>query len=105
MVIIAHRNFRYELLHDNSEIYCVWKIYWGILVYFVAWYVQFIHKRSDDNGMRLINFASSRNMVAGSTMFEHKDIHTRTRKSPDGNVFNEIDHILINVRLCSDMRD
>jgi hypothetical protein len=33
-----------------------------------------LHKMSNDNGMRLINFASSRNMVVGSTMFEHKDI-------------------------------
>jgi hypothetical protein len=44
-------------------------------------------------------------MVVGSTMFEHKDIHKRTWKSPDGNVFNQIDHILIDVRHCSDLRD
>jgi hypothetical protein len=31
-----------------------------------------LHKRSNDNGMKLINFASSRNMVVGSTMLEHK---------------------------------
>jgi endonuclease/exonuclease/phosphatase family metal-dependent hydrolase len=64
-----------------------------------------LHKMSNDNGMRLINFASSRNMVIGSTMFEHKDINKRTWKSADGNVFNQIDHILINVRHCSDLRD
>jgi hypothetical protein len=55
--------------------------------------------------MRLINFASSRNMVVGSTMFEHKDMHKRIWKSPDGNVFSQIDHILIDVRHCSDLRD
>jgi hypothetical protein len=33
-----------------------------------------LHKRSNNNGMRLINFASSRNMVVGGTMFEHKDM-------------------------------
>jgi exonuclease III len=33
-----------------------------------------LHKISNDNRMRLINFASSRNMVVGSTMFKHKDI-------------------------------
>jgi hypothetical protein len=60
---------------------------------------------SNDNGMRLINFASSKNMVVGSTMFEHKDLHKRTWNSPDGNVFNQIDHILIDVRHCSDLRD
>jgi hypothetical protein len=64
-----------------------------------------LHKMSNDNGMRPINFASSRNMVIGSIMFEHKDIHKRTWKSPDGNVFNQIDHILIDVKHCSDLRD
>jgi hypothetical protein len=64
-----------------------------------------LHEMSNDNGMRLINFASSRNMIIGSTMFEHKDIHKRTWQSPDGNMFNQIDHILIDVRHCSDLRD
>jgi hypothetical protein len=39
-----------------------------------------LHKTSNNNGMRLINFASSRNMVVGSTMFEHKDIYKMTWK-------------------------
>jgi hypothetical protein len=36
-----------------------------------------LHKISNYNEMRLINFASSRNMVVGITMFEQKDIHKR----------------------------
>jgi hypothetical protein len=64
-----------------------------------------LRKRSNDNGMRLINFDSSRNMVVGSIMFEHKDVHKRTWKSPDGNVFNKINHILIDARHCSDLMD
>jgi hypothetical protein len=55
--------------------------------------------------MRLTNFASSRNMVVGSMMFEHKDTHKRTQKSPDGNVFNQTDHILIDAGHCSDLTD
>jgi hypothetical protein len=39
-----------------------------------------LHTRSNDNGMRLIHFASSRNMVVGSTMSKLKDIHKRTWK-------------------------
>ncbi|PNF41348.1 hypothetical protein B7P43_G16505 [Cryptotermes secundus] len=64
-----------------------------------------LHNKSNDNGIKLINFASSRNMVISSTMFNHKDIHKQTWKSPDGNVFNQIDHILIDVRHCSDLMD
>jgi hypothetical protein len=46
------------------------------------------HIKSNDNGIRLINFAPSQNMVIGSTMSDHKDIHKMTWKSPDGNTFN-----------------
>jgi hypothetical protein len=60
---------------------------------------------SNDNRMRLINFASSRNTVVGRAMFEHKDIYKRTWKSPDRTVFNQTDHILIYVRHCSDLMD
>ena len=37
-----------------------------------------LHCESNDNGIRMINFASSRNMVVGSTIFNHKDIHKMT---------------------------
>jgi hypothetical protein len=37
---------------------------------------QGFHQEIDDNGRILVNFAASRNMVIGSTMFEHKNIVT-----------------------------
>jgi hypothetical protein len=55
--------------------------------------------------LRMINFASARNMVIGSTMFEHRDIHKMTWRSPDGNTFNEIDHLLIDARHQSNLMD
>jgi hypothetical protein len=33
------------------------------------------YTKASDNGIRLINFASSQNMVTGGTMFDHKDVH------------------------------
>jgi hypothetical protein len=54
-----------------------------------------LHDVSNDNGLRLITFATSVGMVIGSTMFPHKQIHKATWKSPDGNTQNQIDHILI----------
>ncbi|KAJ9589104.1 hypothetical protein L9F63_017608 [Diploptera punctata] len=57
-----------------------------------------LHTVSNDNGIRLINFASSRSMVIASTVFLHKDIHKRTWKSPDGKTFNQIDHVVIDTR-------
>jgi hypothetical protein len=48
-----------------------------------------LHTESNDN------FASLQNKLIGSTMFNHKDIHKMTLKSPDGNAFNRTDHLMI----------
>jgi hypothetical protein len=44
-------------------------------------------------------------MVIGSTMFNHKDIHKMTWKSPDGNTFNQIDCLIMDVRHLSNLMD
>ena len=54
-----------------------------------------LHTLSNDNGITLINFACSKNMVVASTLFNHKDIHKMTWRSPDGQNHNQIDHLLI----------
>src|ERR1700743_2286680 len=60
---------------------------------------------SNDNGTRVIDFAVSRNMVLSSTYFEHKNIHKATWVSPDGQTKNQIDHVLIDGRHCSNVLD
>jgi exonuclease III len=47
-----------------------------------------LHEVSNDNGMRLTDFAVSRNMVISSVRFLHKDIHKETWISPDGHTKN-----------------
>jgi hypothetical protein len=42
-----------------------------------------IHEISNDNGVRLVNFATSKNLRVKSTMFPHGNIHKHTWKSPD----------------------
>jgi hypothetical protein len=54
-----------------------------------------LHKISNDNGVRLVNFATSANRRVKSTMFPHHSIHTYTWTSPDGKPHNQIDHILV----------
>jgi hypothetical protein len=60
---------------------------------------------SNDNGVRVVNFATSKNLVAKSTMFPHRKIHKYTWTSPEGNTHNQIDHILIDRRPHSSILD
>jgi hypothetical protein len=43
--------------------------------------------------------------VVASTLFSHKDIHKKTWRSPDGQTFNQIDHLLIDARYVSNVMD
>jgi hypothetical protein len=54
-----------------------------------------LHDRSNDNGIRLINFAISKNMVISSIRFPRKNIHKETWLSPGGRFSSQIDHVLI----------
>jgi endonuclease/exonuclease/phosphatase family metal-dependent hydrolase len=64
-----------------------------------------LHTLSSDNGIRLKDFACSKNVVVASTLFSHKDIHKMTWRSPDGQTYNQIDHLLIDARHVSNERD
>ena len=57
-----------------------------------------LHQDINDNGIRVLNFATSKNLVLKSMMFPHRDIHKYTWTSPDGKTHNQIDHILIDRR-------
>jgi endonuclease/exonuclease/phosphatase family metal-dependent hydrolase len=63
------------------------------------------HEISNDNGVREVNFATSKNLVVKSTTFSHRSIHIHTWTSPDGNTHNQIDHILIDRRRHSSVLD
>jgi len=54
-----------------------------------------LHDRSNDNGIKLIKFEISKNMVVGSTRFKRKNIHKETWLSPGGRFSSQIDHVLI----------
>jgi hypothetical protein len=58
-----------------------------------------LHESSNDNGVRLVNFATSKNLRVKSTMFPpHRDVHKYTWTSPDEKTHNQIDHILVDRR-------
>jgi len=64
-----------------------------------------LHQDSNDNGVRLINFATSQNLVVKSTMFPHRNIHKYTWTSPGGKTHNQIGHVLIDRRWHSSVLD
>jgi hypothetical protein len=55
------------------------------------------HQDSNDNGVNIVNVATSKNLVK-STVFPHRNIQKYTWTSPDGNTYNQIDHVLIHRR-------
>jgi hypothetical protein len=48
-----------------------------------------LHKMSNNNGVRVVNFATSKNIIVKSTMFTHLNIHKFTWTSSDGMTHNQ----------------
>jgi hypothetical protein len=64
-----------------------------------------LHEISNDNGIRVVSFATSKNIRVKSMMFLHRNIHKYTWKSPDGKPHNQIDHFLVDRRRHSSVLD
>jgi len=64
-----------------------------------------LHNETNDNGMKMIQFALSKGLNIRSTTFPHKDIHKETWYSADGRTSNQIDHVLISNRFRSAITD
>jgi hypothetical protein len=57
------------------------------------------------NGVRLVNFATCKNLRVKSTMFPHHNIYKYTWTPPNGKTHNRIDHILVDRRRHSNVLD
>jgi hypothetical protein len=64
-----------------------------------------LHEMSNDNGVRVVNFATSKNLIVKSAMFPHHNIYNYTLMSPDWKTHSQIDHILIERRRHSSVLD
>jgi hypothetical protein len=58
-----------------------------------------LHKIRNDNGVRVVNLATMKNVIFKSTVFPHRNIHKFTWTSPDGKTHSQIDRILIGVSI------
>jgi hypothetical protein len=54
-----------------------------------------LHEISNNNGFRVVHFATSKNLIVRSKMFPHCNINKFTWASPEGKMHNPIDHILL----------
>ena len=64
-----------------------------------------LHSSSNDNGTRLLDFFVAHQLTIGGTLFEHKDIHKGTWRSPNGRIVNQIDHICISKHFEGSLMD
>ncbi|XP_055587587.1 craniofacial development protein 2-like [Uranotaenia lowii] len=62
------------------------------------------HQLTNENGLRLIDFAASKRMAVRSTFFQHRLPHKYTWRSPY-QTQSQIDHVLIDSRHFSDIID
>jgi hypothetical protein len=54
-----------------------------------------LHEISNDNGIRVVNFATSYIIIIKSTMFPHYNIHEYTWTYRDGKTHNQIVRFLV----------
>jgi hypothetical protein len=64
-----------------------------------------LHEISNDNGVTVVNFATSKNPTVKCTMLPHRNIHELTWTSPDGKTHNQIDHTETDRRRHSSILD
>ena len=64
-----------------------------------------LHHGSNDNGVRIVKFATPKNLFLNRTMFPHGDIHKYTWTSPVGKIHTQIVYILIDRRWHSSVLD
>jgi len=57
-----------------------------------------LHQDSNDNVLRTVNCATSKNSVVQSMMFPHQNVHKYTWTCPGGKTHNQFDHILTDRR-------
>ena len=63
------------------------------------------HSESNDNGKRMLDFCTMHQLTVGGTLFEHKDIHKTTWRSPNGHTVTQIDHICISTKWSHSLLD
>jgi hypothetical protein len=62
-----------------------------------------INSKTIDDGKRMVNYALGRDLAVTETRYQHKDIHKVTWRSSDNKIRNQINHILVDRRHCTNV--
>ena len=71
--------------------------------YFPITSKHLLHQESNDNGIRLDQFAAAHETVIDSDLFLHENIPKVNWNSPDGEKYYQTEHVLINNTHKSDV--
>lgn len=66
-------------------------------------WIESLHEFCNENVVKLVYFATSKNLIFKTTTFPHLDTHKHTWTFPDGSIHNQIDHVLIDRRKQSNI--
>jgi endonuclease/exonuclease/phosphatase family metal-dependent hydrolase len=64
-----------------------------------------LHETTNNNGFRLVQYATTNNFKVLSTWYPRKDIHKGTWKIPGTNETNQIDHMLVSKMWATDIEN
>jgi hypothetical protein len=53
-----------------------------------------LHQDSNDNGVKIVNFVTSKILIVKNTIFRHRNLQKYTYTFPDGKNHNQIYHTL-----------
>lgn len=62
------------------------------------------HLTTNNNGQKIVDFCSSKDLIISSTYFPRKNIYKHTWSAPDGKTKSQIDHIIIDKRHKTSIR-
>jgi len=71
---------------------------WGMRIFKPTIRNDSLHQDGNNNGVRIVNFDTSKHLVLKITMFPHRKIRTYTWTSSGGKTNSHIDHMLIDRR-------
>jgi hypothetical protein len=64
-----------------------------------------LHEATSNNGLRLVQYATTNNFKVLSTWYPRRDIYKGTWKIPRTNDNNQIDHIIVSKRWATDIEN